>query len=112
WLGGNQFLRPGMPRANGAIEQVYWGNAGPGIFTRPGINNWDVRLTRRFNLSGEKRTLEFRGEAFNLANHTQFSNIDTTARFDSLGSQINALFLEPNAARRARFLQAGLKVNW
>ena len=59
-----------------------------------------MRLTRRFNLFSENRSLEFRAEAVNMLNHKQFSNIDTTARFDNIGAgnQINALFLTPNAA--------------
>ena len=113
WLGGTEFRRPGPVRPAGTMETTYWGNAGPGILTRPGINNWDVRVTRRFNLfSDGKRSLELRGEAYNMVNATQFSNLDTTARFDATGAQINALFLEPNAARRARFIQMGVKVNW
>jgi len=47
-----------------------------------------------------------------MVNATQFSNLDTTARFDASGAQINALFLEPNAARRSRFIQMGVRVNW
>ena len=107
-----QFARPGMPRASGTIEQVYWGNLGVNTYDRPGINNWDMRLTRRFRLFSESRTLELRGEAFNAFNHTQFSNIDTTARFDNTGKQINALFLTPTTSRRPRVLNLGVQVNF
>jgi hypothetical protein len=112
WLGGDQFMRPGMPRVSGSIEEAYWGNAGAGIMDRPGFFNLDARLQRRFNLYGEKKTLDLRLEAFNVLNHTQFSNIDTTARFDNLGNQINTQFLVPNAARRARFLNLTVQVNF
>ena len=113
WLSGTTFMRPAAVRTGGTLEVPYWGNAGAGILTRPGINNWDVRVTRRFNLFSEgKRSLELRGEAYNMLNATQFSNIDTTARFDAAGAQINALFLQPNAARRSRFIQMGAQVNW
>jgi hypothetical protein len=112
WLGGTTFWRPGFPRASGSIEQAYWGNAGAGILTRPGINNFDVRLQRRFRLLSEKRTLDLRAEAFNVFNHTQFSGLDTTARFDTSGAQINGQFLEPNGARRARFMQLAVQVNF
>jgi hypothetical protein len=112
WLGGTDFLRPGYPRPTGTIEQPYFGNAGPGILTRPGFANFDARLQRRFNLFSEKRTLDLRLEAFNALNHTQFSGIDTTARFDQSGAQINALYLQPTAARRARFLNLSVQVNF
>jgi hypothetical protein len=111
WLGGTNFLRPGYPRPAGTIEQSYWGNTGPGILTRPGINNFDARLQRRFEIF-EKKTVDLRLEAFNAFNHTQFSNIDTTARFDQSGAQINGLFLQPTAARRARFLNLAVQVNF
>ena len=107
-----QFARPALPRAAGAIEEPYWGNLGPGTFNRPGINNFDVRLTRRFYLFSERRTLDFRFEAFNVFNHTQFAGIDATARFDALGDQINSQFLAPTSARRSRFLNLGVQINF
>jgi hypothetical protein len=107
-----QFGRPGPTRPTGAIESAYWGNLGTNMYERPGINNVDMRLTRRFTLFKEGRTLELRGEAFNVFNHTQFSNLDTTARFDATGKQINALFLTPTAARRPRGLSLGVQVNF
>jgi hypothetical protein len=112
WISGTTFWRPAYPRAANTVEQPYWGNAGAGILTRPGINNFDGRLQRRFRLGSERRTLDLRVEAFNAFNHTQFSNIDTTARFDTSGAQINSLFLQPNAARRARMLNLGAQVNF
>jgi hypothetical protein len=51
-------------------------------------------------LLDEKRSLELRCELFNAFNHTQFSALDTTARFERDGTQINPLFLQPTAARR------------
>ncbi|MGH9718828.1 MAG: carboxypeptidase regulatory-like domain-containing protein [Bryobacteraceae bacterium] len=112
WISGTTFARPGLPRATGAIETPYFGNAGVGILRRPGINNFDVRITRRFPIGGEKRWIEFRGEMFNMFNHTQFSGLDETARFDRDGSQINALFLEPTSARRPRQVNFALKLYW
>ncbi|MBI3208842.1 MAG: carboxypeptidase regulatory-like domain-containing protein [Candidatus Solibacter usitatus] len=111
-LPDDSFARPCATRVAGAIESPCWGNAGPGIMTRPGVNNWDARVTRRFNLFSERRTLDFRAEAFNLLNHTQMSGLDTTARFDAIGNQINGQFLQPNSARRARFLSFGVQLNF
>jgi hypothetical protein len=111
WLGGENFARPALPRPSGVVEELYWGNVGPGIWRGPGINNWDMRITRRFRLSEKgSRSLEFRGEFFNFANHTQFSGIDSTARFDQQGSQINTMFLEPSNSRRPRQIQFALKL--
>src|SRR6185503_13765468 len=93
WLGGEQFARPCATRPAGTIESPCWGNAGVGILERPGFANFDVRVNRRIPLGADGRhSLELRGEAFNMTNTTQFQGIDTTARFDAAGSQINALF--------------------
>jgi hypothetical protein len=108
----NQFSRGILPRPSGAIEVPYFGNLGVNTFNRPGTNNWDARLTRRFNLFSERRTLDFRMEAFNFPNHTQFSNIDTNGRYDTTGKLANALFLTPTAARRPRVLNLGVQVNF
>jgi hypothetical protein len=107
-----QFARPGPVRATGAIESPYWGNLGVNTFERPGTNNVDMRVTRRFRLFKEGRALEIRGEAFNVFNHTQFQNIDATARFDATGAQINALFLTPTSSRRPRGLNLGAQVSF
>ena len=112
WLGGKEFARPAFPVTGGALEQPHFGNAGIGILRRPGINNWDVRIARRFALFSEKRSLEFRGSLLNAFNHTQFSSLDEGARFDRAGAQINALFLEPTGARRPRQIELSLKLFW
>lgn len=46
-------------------------------FRRPKIVNFDMRISRRFNL-GEARNLEFLVEGFNLFNRTQVTNVNTT----------------------------------
>jgi hypothetical protein len=108
----NQFSRGILPRPSGSLEVPYFGNLGVNTFNRPGTNNWDARVTRRFNLFSERRTLDFRMEAFNFPNHTQFSNIDTNGRYDTTGKLANALFLTPTAARRPRVLNLGVQVNF
>jgi len=50
-----------------------FGNAGRNILRAPGINNVDGSLQRDFRLPIERSTvLQFRAEAFNAFNHTQF----------------------------------------
>jgi hypothetical protein len=112
WLGGKEFARPALPRTAGQPEEPYFGNAGVGILRGPGINNWDLRFTRRFRLLHDRRSLEFRGELFNAFNHTQFAGLDTATRFDAQGVQINPLFLEPTSSRRPRIIQFALRLNF
>jgi hypothetical protein len=56
--------------------------------------------------------LQFRAEFYNAFNHTQFSNIDTTARFDAQGRQVNARFGEFTGARPARIIQFALRLSF
>jgi carboxypeptidase family protein/TonB-dependent receptor-like protein len=69
-------------------EPGTFGNAGLNMFTGPGINNWDFSIFKNFrvpwfgkgssSLGSESATLQFRAEFFNLFNHTQFSDVNTT----------------------------------
>ena len=51
------------------------GNAPRSICCQPGINNWDVGVFKGFQLR-EKLRMEFRGELYNIWNHTQFYSVD------------------------------------
>jgi len=48
-------------------------------------------------------------EFYNAFNHTQYSGLDTGARFDAQGRQVNARFGEFTAARNARIIQLALR---
>ncbi|MDP8982329.1 MAG: TonB-dependent receptor [Acidobacteriota bacterium] len=56
-----------------ALGAGRYGNFGRNVFHGPGILNSDFSAFKRFTLY-EAHTLEFRAEAFNLFNHTQFGN--------------------------------------
>ena len=47
------------------------GNAKRRMFHGPGIENFDMTLQKNLRL-GEEKSLELRGEAFNVFNHAQF----------------------------------------
>lgn len=89
-----------------------WGNAGNGILRGPGVNNWDIALSKRIPLGTERLNMNFRGEFFNAWNHTQFSSVDSTARFDPSGNQTNALFGSYSASRAPRIIQFSLKIEF
>ena len=61
-----------------------FGNSARNNVRGPGINNFDFSLFKNFALprfigkNGEGPKLQFRGEFFNVFNHTQFSGINTT----------------------------------
>ncbi|MGB9605946.1 MAG: hypothetical protein ACPL88_08725, partial [Bryobacteraceae bacterium] len=85
------------------------GNAPKDPIRGPGINNWDISVFKNFRFGESERRLQFRWEMYNAFNHTQFSAVNTSARFDAQGRQVNARFGEYTAARDARRIQAALK---
>ena len=87
-----------------------FGNAGIGVLRGPGVSNYDITLSKKIPLGlGEKRVLEFRAEGYNALNHTQYSTVDSAARFDATGKQVNANFGAFNAARNARIMAFSLR---
>jgi hypothetical protein len=90
--------------------QGSFGNAGVGMLYGPGINNWDLAVSKRFPLRGERRFVQFRTEMFNAFNHTQFSDVNSTARFDKNGVQIDPTFGAYTAAFKPRNIQLSLKL--
>jgi len=85
------------------------GNAAKDLVRGPGINNWDMGLSKNVYFS-ERARFQFRLETYNAFNHTQFSGLDTTARFDPQGRQVNGLFSQATSARSPRRLQLAVKL--
>ncbi len=94
-------------------QQGTLGNASKFSFRGPGINNFDISLFKNFK-TNENVKAQFRAEAYNIFNHTQFSSLDTTARFDNregptYGNQLSATFGQFTGARLARRMQLALR---
>jgi hypothetical protein len=86
-----------------------FGNAPKDVFRRPGINNWDFTFLKKIPLgSGERRYLQLRWEMYNAFNHAQFQNVDTGARFNAAGDQVNARFGQVTSTREPRIMQVAL----
>ena len=86
------------------------GNAGKYSVRNPGVNNWDMALSKRFPMKNEKRFFQFRWEAYNAFNHTQYSGINTAARYDlTTGAQTNTLFGQVTSTRAPRVMQGSLR---
>ena len=88
------------------------GNAAKDVFRGPGLNNWDISLFKNFPVFGERRKLQFRAELYNAFNHTQYTGVDTTTRFDAQGNQVNARFGELTSAAAARRIQLALRFSF
>ena len=106
-------LDPSAPAVSrfGAPLVGTFGNAGVNILKGPGVNNWDISLNRQMKFT-DRWTGQLRFESYNTFNHTQFSGLDTTARFDTQGNQVNPVFLQPTSARSPRRIQLALRVNF
>jgi hypothetical protein len=86
------------------------GNAAKTQVTNPGLNNWDVSLFKNFKLgSNEARRMQFRWETYNTFNHTQYSSMNTTGRYDANNNQIDSQFGRYTGAALSRRMVLGLK---
>lgn len=100
WFNPTAFARP----ARGDF-----GNAPKDVIRLPGTHNWDFSFFKNIPLKSESRFLQLRWEIYNAFNHTQYSGVDTTARFDANGNQVNTRFGQVTSARSARVMQGSLR---
>ena len=87
------------------------GNAGRNLFRGPGINSWDISMKRLFRIR-EKMTLQLSMDSYNALNHTQFSSVNASARFDANGNQTNTQLGQINGARAARRSEGSIRVTF
>jgi len=108
------------PAAFAEPTGLTFGNAGRNILNNPSRTNFDMGLFKHFPLRSEQRALEFRAEAFNVFNHTQWSGVNSgaschggannSAGDPSCFTSANATnFLLPSGAHNPRILQLGMK---
>ncbi len=101
WFDTDAFTAPGTQK---------FGNAGRNILTGPGTQQLDLSLFKAFPINADgTRRLEFRTEAFNIANTPQFNNPASTfgsAGFGTISSAGAPLTLQ----RTSRQIQFALKL--
>jgi len=112
WFDPNAVGRP-RPGQFGVTQpgDVDYGNAPRDIVREPGINNWNIALSKIFRLYEDHR-LQFSGEFYNFPNHTQYRTLDRAARFSAAGQQTNATLGQVITARDARVIQLALRYNF
>jgi hypothetical protein len=79
------------------------GNAHRGSINGPGLVRFDLALLKNFAFT-ERFNLQFRAEAFNVFNHTNFSSIDRTRSSPTFG--------QVTATRDPRVMQLALKLGF
>ena len=133
-LSNSQSFGPliGNPSQFVAPRGLTFGDAGRNFLNNPHRLNFDLALLKHFKLR-ESGQLEFRAEAFNIFNHTQFRIYDPdnpgstgnnvvscyagpvySAGFKGSGADCvtGASFLHPLDAHRPRTIQLGLKLGF
>ena len=120
--GGNSNARPNT-NTDGSGSWINWasvgrpsgrgdfGNAPRNAFQMPGIVNWNMSFFKNIPISG-RRKAQFRWEIYNVPNSVQWSTIDTIARFNPQGQQVNPTFGQATAARNARIMQGSLRFSF
>ena len=103
------FSRNFRPEVFQLPERGTFGNSATTQIRGPGINNWDISLMKNLPIT-ERVRMQFRVEAYNAFNHTQFASLDTTARFDAQGNQVNSRFGEFLSSRAPRIMQFALRL--
>jgi hypothetical protein len=101
WFNTAAFARP--PRGDP-------GNSPKDVVRGPGIDNFDVTLFKNIPFGNGTRRLQLRWEIYNVFNHTQFATVDSTARFDPQGNQVNARFGQVISTRAPRVMQVAVRV--
>ena len=86
------------------------GNAPKDPIRGPGINVFDVSVYKNIPLAAnERRRLQLRFEFYNFFNHASFQGVDTGARFDAQGKQVNGTFGAYTSTLDARRVVLGAK---
>ncbi len=106
WFDPTVFARPAVGQV---VAGSQYGNTARDVIRLPGVHNWDMTLFKNVPFGGG-RQFQLRWEVYNVFNHTQFSDVDTTPRFDAAGNQVNANFGRATVARSPRVMQASLRI--
>lgn len=88
------------PAALAPAPRLTYGSSGIGIYDGPGVHAMDTSLSKRFMIT-EDKYVQFRWEMFNMPNHVNLSNPNTTQGQGSTGKIFSA--------GSARSMQFGLK---
>jgi hypothetical protein len=90
------------------LQGLTYGNAGRNILRMPTRTQFDMGLFKNFPLR-ENVHIEFRSEAFNIFNHTQWSGINNNACYGA-DNCADSGFLPATSAHNPRILQFAGKV--
>jgi hypothetical protein len=111
------FAGPGVgqpvPTTLAGVQRILALGNTPSSFGRgPGINNFNISLFKNV-LVRERLRFQLRAEAYNAFNHTQFSTVNTSAKWNYTTGAITATqFGQITAARDPRYMQMALRISF
>ena len=86
WFDPSQFTATFVP---GSTTVPSWGTLPRNALRGPGRDEWNLSIFKTF-AAGERLHFELRAEAFNVWNHTQFQNVDTSINSATKGQVTSA----------------------
>jgi hypothetical protein len=86
-----------------APRGLTYGNAGRNLFSLPARTNFDMGLFKKFAIR-EDMNFEFRAEAFNVFNHTQWSGVNNSSCYGAAACSSSS-FLTATSAHNPRIMQ-------
>jgi hypothetical protein len=90
WFSTSSYADPVAPWFGGPNQG--WGNAGKDNVRGPGLNNFNLSLTKAIQLTGhEGPNIELRFESFNTFNKTQFSGVNANNHDGNFG-QVTSVY--------------------
>jgi hypothetical protein len=101
WFNTTAFARPARGEAGTSPKDVIRG---------PGVTSSDVTFFKNIPVGASGRRLQLRWEIYNVFNQVQFATVDSTARFDAAGNQVNTRFGQVITTRAPRVMQIALRV--
>ena len=109
---GGQVTPPGTGTCDGTYSNCGFGNAGPTEFYMPRIQEWDMSLSKNFQLGkNESRQLQLRLDTFNTFNHPNFDAIQTFGFAFGSGSP-GGNFGQLTATAQPRIMALSLKLKF
>ena len=100
WFNTACFSRPAKGDAGNAPRQMV---------RLPGSQTWDLTFSKNFPWGSGNRRIQFRAELYNAFNINVWTGVDTVARFDTQGNQINPTFGRVTTAGDPRIVQLSLR---
>jgi hypothetical protein len=117
WFDTSVFAPPALAQTvtdmAGVQRVLAAGNVGRRFIRAPGMSNTDVALFKNFKLKGSI-SAQFRLEAYNVFNHTQFEFTDANRQpiWDQSGVQVNPAFGKVSDARDPRIVQVAFQMKF